>query len=75
MLSPSKFPLCNPPIPSLCLYEGAPSLTHTLPPHQLSIPLCCGIEPPQDQGPTLPLIGDKSILFYKCGWSHGSLHV
>ena len=43
-----------------------------LPPHCPSIPLCLGIEPPQDQGPPLPLIPDKAILCYVYSWSHGS---
>ena len=33
------------------------------------------IKPSQDQGPLLPLMLDKAILCYICGWSHGSLHV
>jgi hypothetical protein len=39
------------------------------------IPLHWGIEPSQDQGPFFPLMSDKAILCYICGWSHGSLHV
>jgi hypothetical protein len=45
-----------------------------LPPHCLSILLCWGIEPLQDQGLTLPLMSD-GILCYICSWSHGSIHV
>jgi hypothetical protein len=73
IISPSQFPLCNPPIPypSPWLYEGAPPPTHPL----SNIPLPWGIQPPQDQGPPLPLISDKAILCYICGWSHRPLHV
>ena len=34
-----------------------------------------GIKPSQDQGPLFPLMPDKAILCYICGWSHRSLHV
>jgi hypothetical protein len=61
--------------PPLCHYEGAPPLTYPLPPHHSNIPLCWDIKPPQDQGPSLPLMPDKDILSYICIWSHGSLHV
>ena len=44
-------------------------------PHLHSIPLRWSIEPPQDQGPPLPLMPDKEILFYICSWSHRSLNV
>jgi hypothetical protein len=40
-----------------------------------AIPLHWSIEPSQDQGPLLPLMTDKAILCYICGWSHRSLHV
>jgi hypothetical protein len=33
------------------------------------------MELPQNQGSLLPLLPDKAILCYICGWSHGSLHV
>jgi hypothetical protein len=53
-----------------------------LPPHPppflpllCSVPLHWGIKPPQDQGPSLPLMPDKAILCYICCWIHGSLHV
>ena len=39
------------------------------------IPLHWGIEPPQAQGPLLPLMSNKVILCHICGQSHGSLHV
>ena len=48
--------------------------THPLPPHAASIPLYWGIKPLQDQG-LLPLMSDKAIFCYICGWSHGPLHV
>jgi hypothetical protein len=45
----SQFPLHKPPIyllpHPLCLYEGAPLPTQSLPPHCSSIPLCWGITP------------------------------
>jgi hypothetical protein len=50
-------------------------LLHPLLPHCSSIPLCWGINPPQDQGPPLPLMPDKAILCYICIWSYGSLHI
>ena len=59
----------------LCLYEGAPPPTHPLLPHCSSIPLHWGIKPPQDQGPPLPLMSDKTILYYICSRNHESLHV
>jgi hypothetical protein len=34
-----------------------------------------GIEPSLDQGPLHPLMPNKSILYYRCSWSHGSCHV
>ena len=34
-----------------------------------------GFKPPQDQGPSLPFMSDKAILYYVCIWSHGALHV
>jgi hypothetical protein len=63
----------HPPLPPpLYLYEGAPPLTHPLPPHCGS---SWGIKLPQDQGPLLSLNSDKAIFCYICIWSHGSLHV
>jgi hypothetical protein len=47
----------------------------TLPPHLPSIHLQGGIEPSQVQVPPLPLMPNKAILCYICGWSHGYLHV
>jgi hypothetical protein len=61
--------------PSPCLYEGATPPTHLLPSSCPGIPLQWGIEPPQAQGPLLPLMSNKAIFCHICGWSHGSLHV
>jgi hypothetical protein len=69
--SPSH--ICPPP--PLGLYEGVPPLTHTLPPHQSSVPLHWGIKPPKDQRPPLPLLSGKEILCYIWLWSHRSLQV
>ena len=49
--------------------------SHPLQPHCPVIPLQWSIEPSQDQGPLLPLMPDKAILCYICGWSYVSLHV
>ena len=64
------YPIHPPPVS-----EGASPPTQPLPLHSLSILLCWGIKPPQDQGPPLPLIPAKAILCYMCNWSHESLHV
>jgi hypothetical protein len=40
-----------------------------------AIPYFPNVKPSQDQGPLLPLMSNKTILCYICGWSHGSLHV
>jgi hypothetical protein len=48
--------------PSPCLYEGAPLPTHPLLLSCPGIPLHWGIEPPQAQGPLLPLMSNKNIL-------------
>jgi hypothetical protein len=66
-------PLSHPSSP--CFNEGAPPLPHPPQPPRPCIPLHWGIEPSQDQGPLLPLMSNKTILCYICGWSHGSLHV
>jgi len=49
--------------------------THSLLPLYPGIPLHWGIEPSQNQVPLLPLLPNKAILCYICGWSHQSLHV
>jgi hypothetical protein len=67
-------PLQNPPIPSP-LPLLLPSPTHLLPPPHPRIPLHWGIKLSQDQGLLFPLMPDKAILCYICGWSHESLHV
>ena len=75
----SAFPVSPPqtPIPSLlpsASMRVSPT-THLLLSHHPIIPLRCGMEPPQDQGPPLPLMPDKAILCCMCSWSHGSLYV
>ena len=71
------FLLCKLPTPFFlpCLYEGSPSTTHPIMPHHLSIQLCWGIKPSQDQRPLLPWMPDKVILCYIYSWSHVSLHM
>ena len=71
MISLHQHPIHICPPPLLCLYEGAPSSTHTLPPHCSRITLHSVIKPPRDQG--LPLLSGKAILCYICIWIHGSL--
>jgi len=69
MLSP--FPV-SPLQPHFSFYEGAPPPIPVLSPwHSLH----WDIEPLQDQGPLLPLMPKSDILFYICGWNHGSVHV
>jgi hypothetical protein len=73
LLSPRN-PLSHPSSP--CLYKGVPLPIHPLQPHPNPIsPYTWGIKTSQDQGPLLPLMPNKANLCYKCGWSHGSLHV
>ena len=75
-VTPPQIPHPIPPLsPPLCLYEGAPPPTHPLLPHHSSIPLCWGIKPPQDQGPSLLIMSDKANLCRILIWTHGSLHV
>ena len=64
---PSQFSLHKSPI-------GC-SPTHVCPLQRPGIPLRWGIQPPQDQGPLLPLMPDKAILCYICSWSHWPLLV
>ena len=59
------------PLPRL----GCSPTTYPLLPHCSSIPLHWGIKPPQVQDPPLPLMSDKTILYYICIWSHGFLPV
>jgi hypothetical protein len=67
---PTTNPLSHPPSP--CLYESAPPLPT---PNCLSISLCWGMEPSQDQGPPLPLMPDKAILcFYAPGAMGSSMY-
>jgi hypothetical protein len=68
----SPFPLQKSPIPSLL-----PLLLRMLPhlPTHLGFPLHWGIESSQDQGPLLPLMSHKAILYYIWGWSHRSLYM
>ena len=63
------------PIPPHHFYEDAPRPTHPLPHPCPGIPQHWGIKPSQDQGPLLPLMQDKAILYHIWGWSHGLLHV
>ena len=69
MLSPFQ----DPPSPK------TPYSTSPPPASMRVLPCPCilhwGIEPSQDQGPFLPLMPDKAILCYICGWNHGSLTV
>ena len=76
MLSHFLVSLHNPPpfhLSPPCFCEGAFPPTHPLLPQGPSRLLCGGIEPPQGQGPCLPVMPDKAIFCYT--WSHGSLHV
>ena len=73
---PQALPSHNlPHLPTLRLYEGAPSPTHPLGLYPSNIPICWGLKPPRDQGPPLPFMSDKTIFCYLCIWSHGSLPV
>jgi hypothetical protein len=58
-VSPPPHPLTNRPTPASCL----------------GIPLHWGIELSQDQGPLLPLMSNKGIFCYICGWIHESIHM
>jgi hypothetical protein len=49
--------------------------SHPLLPPCPPIALHLGIELSQHQGPLLPMLPDKAILCYICGWTHISLHV
>jgi hypothetical protein len=73
----SWFPLWKPPITcSLSwFHEGVPQSTHQLLLPCPEIFVYWVIQPLQDQGPLHPLMPNKVILWYTCGWSHGSLHM
>ena len=58
----SFHPKPSTPLPSPCLQEGAPLLTHSLLPHHLINPLCWGIKPSQNLGLPLSLMPNKAIL-------------
>jgi len=64
---PSTTPHTLPPTPASMRVLPPPLL-----PQCPSIPLHGVIESPQDKGAALPLMPDKAILCYICGWSHGS---
>jgi hypothetical protein len=55
--------------PSPCFYDCVPTPTHQLLPHHSGIPLQWVSEPSQEQGPLLPLMSDKAILYYIFSWS------
>ena len=64
---PSKYPQSHLPCTR--------STTHSLLLPCTAIPLHWGIEATLGQEPFLPLMSNKAILCYICGWRHGSLHV
>jgi hypothetical protein len=65
--------ICPPPSP-LPIWE-CPPLTHTLLIYCSSISLLWDNPPPQDQGPTFPLLSGMAILCCISIWSHGFLQV
>jgi hypothetical protein len=72
-LSPN--PPSHPPLPfaSMRVLPHPPTYSFLT---TLAFPFTLGcIKPPQDQGPPLPLMPDKAILYYIRSWSHWSLHV
>jgi len=73
-VSPLEIPY---PMPSPLLLWGCfpHPPTHSLLPPCPGIPLNWSIKPSQNQGPLLPLISYKSILYYIRDWSHRSVHV
>ena len=75
MLSPFLIYTPETHYPILLLLWGCTPPTNPLLPHCHHIPLHRTIEPSRDQGPLLRLMPNKAILCYRCGWSHGSLHV
>jgi hypothetical protein len=78
ILTPFLVP--HPETPYLIPPPPASITVSPFPPPQLllsctGISLHWGIKPSQDQGTLFPLMSNKAILCYICGWSHGSLHV
>jgi hypothetical protein len=74
------YPLsCLPPPETPYLIPRPPAsmkvFTYSLSPPSPGIPLHWVIKPSLDQGPVLPLMTNKAILYCIYGWSHGSLHV
>jgi hypothetical protein len=62
----------SPILPSSCFYEGAhPPTPSSLPWHSSAL----GYQAFTGPRPLLPLIPNRAILCYICGWSQGSLHV
>jgi hypothetical protein len=68
-LFPPRNPLSYPA--SSCFCEGVHPPIHILLSPCPGIPLYGSIKPSLDQGTFLPLMLDKAILCYICGWSHG----
>ena len=83
----SHFPVIPPQVPTINPTTSLFSLpfasmrvlihppNHPLPPQHSSICIYWGMKPPQDKGPSFPLMSDKAILCYLCIWSYGSLPV
>ena len=69
-----RSPLFHPSSPSKLLWGCYPTHPSTLT-SQLWHSSTLGTKPSQDQGPLLPLMPDKAILWDICGWCHGSCHV
>ena len=72
-------PFLVPPLKTLYPIPPPPASIRVFPPpiHPLllpcpGIPLHWGIQPSQDQGPSLPLMSNKSFFCYVCGWNLGS---
>jgi hypothetical protein len=73
LVSLSEIPYPMLPLPASMRMPHPP--TYPLLPPCPGIPVHWGIEPSQNQGPFLPLMPYKAILYYLCVWCHGSLHV
>ena len=67
-------PVSPPKTPYLIPSPPAHQPTHSWFP-VLAFPYTGALSLQQDQGPFLPLMSDKAILCYICGWSLGFLHV